>query len=255
MDGGEYFDFFRAGIRAALAPHEVVFSHRCDVCEQGGTPDIVMFSAFGSNHAKYEDVAKIMFVGEAWDWMKSLEALTTVHCLKNVSETQYFPFWVSSFGERRVHGPEDLIRNEKTDWDAILKSKKEFCAFMYSHQSEARDALFDLISQYKQVKGIGSWKHNDDSFEVDRGINNSTITYNDLAVEKYKTFKFAIAGENTVNFEGYITEKIVNVMLANTIPIYIGSPDIAGTLSIGSIELGRVGGQVPLAMLYRWKHQ
>ena len=258
MDGGEYFSFFRAGIQEAVAPREVVFSHKWstfahsllmrdaqgETDERARTPDIVMFSVFGSRHKAQSDAARIMFVGEAWDIKKEPDAITMVHCVKNVPETQYFPFWVSSFGERRCHRPEDLIKSEDADWGSILESKKNFCAFLYSHESEARDSLFDLISGYKRVQAIGKWKHNDDGFPFDRDVNNGTLTYNDLAVDKYKSFKFAIAGENNLTSPGYVTEKIVNVMLANTIPIYIGSPDIAGTqienISIGDV-VGRVG--------------
>lgn len=227
VDGGQYFQYHRSGIRAAMAPREVVFTQTCDECTREGSPDIISMSVFGGEYRKYETGAKVMFVGEPWSGIRNDEVATIVHCKKDEPGTKYFPFWVSSFGERRKNIPEDLIQRER-DWDEIYNSKTEFCAFMYSHESQARDDLFDLIStRYKQVKSIGAWKHNDNRFEVDRGINNEEITYNDLAVEKYKSFKFVIAAENNINLRGYITEKIVSAMFANAIPIYLGAPDIA----------------------------
>jgi len=50
-------------------------------------------------------------------------------------------------------------------------------------------------------------------------------TFMDAAVTQYSQYKFVIAGENAI-FPGYVTEKILNALLANTIPIYIGAPDI-----------------------------
>ena len=47
---------------------------------------------------------------------------------------------------------------------------------------------------------------------------------------KYKPYKFIIVGENVDNNGnfplGYISEKIVSAMLANCIPIYVGSSNI-----------------------------
>ena len=40
-----------------------------------------------------------------------------------------------------------------------------------------------------------------------------------------KDYKFTIAFENT-SFSGYTTEKLVHPMLANSIPIYWGNPDV-----------------------------
>ena len=50
-------------------------------------------------------------------------------------------------------------------------------------------------------------------------------TYLDAGVTDFARYKFAVAGENTL-IDGYLTEKIVTVLLAKAIPIYIGSPNV-----------------------------
>ena len=54
---------------------------------------------------------------------------------------------------------------------------------------------------------------------------NNEYTYNDLAVIKYTDYKFVLALENGIDF-GYLTEKLINPILANSIPIYAGPNDI-----------------------------
>ena len=51
-----------------------------------------------------------------------------------------------------------------------------------------------------------------------------------------------IAIENTVGLQGYITEKIINPMLAGAIPIYWGAPDVVQHFNEKSfININRLG--------------
>lgn len=56
-------------------------------------------------------------------------------------------------------------------------------------------------------------------------INNMNITYLDEAVEIYKKYKFVISIENKLDY-GYNTEKLINPIIAGSIPIYWGDPEI-----------------------------
>ena len=107
---------------------------------------------------------------------------------------------------------------------------------MYTHESQPRDRIFEILSLYKPVTVLGSWnpstRKKENLKNFDRKLYNNRETYFDTAVEKYKPYKFVIAGENTEGLSGYITEKIINAMLSGAIPIYIGAPDIKGNISI-----------------------
>jgi len=95
-----------------------------------------------------------------------------------------------------------------------LKKKTNFCSFVYSNYRGAseRHDIFRLLSEYKKVNAGGKFLNNigykvEDKFTFEKG------------------HKFSIAFENSSR-SGYVTEKIVNSFLAETIPIYWGDPNI-----------------------------
>ena len=123
----------------------------------------------------------------------------------------YFPQLFTSLWER------------KKDYSIIKDNKKEnFCAYMYSYDVEYRVELFNFISKYKKVDALG--KSCSTITDDDRYTYTDELTYNDIAIEKYSKYKFVLALENTI-CDGYITEKLINPILANSIPIYAGSKD------------------------------
>jgi GR25 family glycosyltransferase involved in LPS biosynthesis len=105
-----------------------------------------------------------------------------------------------------------------------IKNKKKFCAYMYSYDIPYRVELFHSISKYKKVDSLGK-SCNNDTKKYDRDTYNNDETYNDIAVNKYAEYKFVLALENSIK-NGYVTEKIINPILANSIPIYAGPEDI-----------------------------
>lgn len=95
---------------------------------------------------------------------------------------------------------------------------------MYSRPSPFRDAFFTALNARKHVDALGSVKHNVPA-TTDRKRYDGAATYMDTAVQKYKPYRFVICMENSSK-PGYVTEKIVNGMLAGCIPIYWGAPDV-----------------------------
>jgi len=125
----------------------------------------------------------------------------------------YYPFLLVSLWERRQ------------DYKSILhNSEEKFCAYMYNYDLEYRVNLFKLISTYKKVDALGKSQNN--VLEPnDRSTYNNNATYNDLGVQKYSKYKFVLALENGIT-AGYITEKLINPILAGSIPIYAGPSDV-----------------------------
>ena len=124
----------------------------------------------------------------------------------------YFPHLFQSLWERKLN------------YNITLNNtKEEFCAYMYSYDVPYRVEIFNEISKYKKVTSLGKSCNNVE--DTDRNTYNDEITYNDLAVQKYSRFKFVLALENGIE-KGYLTEKIINPILANSIPIYAGPNDI-----------------------------
>ncbi len=105
-----------------------------------------------------------------------------------------------------------------------IRKKTKFCAYMYSVDHKHRINIFNLITQYKKVDALGKSCKNVDIIDS-RNVLNESETYNDIAVEIYSGYKFVISMENTFA-PGYFSEKLLNPIIANSIPIYWGPPDV-----------------------------
>ena len=104
-----------------------------------------------------------------------------------------------------------------------------FCAYMYSISCEHMIRVYNLLNGYKPVASLGKCRP-DGSKEVQPSsmhVYNDTETYNDIAIDMYSNggFKFIIAMENSTA-PGYSTEKLINPIIANCIPIYWGDAGI-----------------------------
>jgi DNA-binding MltR family transcriptional regulator len=92
---------------------------------------------------------------------------------------------------------------------------------MYKMSYKHREDIFHAFSKKINVESLGK-SCNNVNIKFTRNVYNKDETYNDIAVEIYSKYKFVLAIENTIKNE-YYTEKLINPILANTIPIYYGS--------------------------------
>jgi hypothetical protein len=161
-----------------------------------------------------KDAINIMINGEKEDDnnITDIGILTTKK--QTFGHNIYFPHIFSSAWER--HNLNSTFGCNNT--------KEYFCAYMYSYDLEYRVKLFNEVSKYKKVDALGK-SCNNKNFKDTRSIYNETQTYNDIAVDKYSKYKFVLALENGIE-DGYITEKLLNPLLANSIPIYAGPADV-----------------------------
>ena len=150
------------------------------------------------------------------------------------------PYFITELMDR----PEDLVLPD-AQMSSIHKSKKKFCAFivknMYSHD---RVQFCMQLSKYKKVDCYGPVLNN---IKIPTSLVNKYLpddrvltekeaeycyhhgTYNLdrylLNQELLRDYKFVICFENTIAND-YVTEKLTNVMLANSIGIYKGAPNV-----------------------------
>lgn len=94
---------------------------------------------------------------------------------------------------------------------------------MYRVNYLHRVHIFNKFNSRMKVDSYGQSCNNMNN-EFTRHIYNENETYNDIAVKIYSEYKFVLAIENTIK-EGYFTEKLLNPILANSIPIYYGTSD------------------------------
>jgi len=119
----------------------------------------------------------------------------------------YYPYYLSPsiFGD-----PYDYLVNSISS-NIKIESDRLGCSAVYREGTTFRLMMLDRISDYVgHIDFGGKWNHNDD--RVGSYQEFDIINY-------YKNFKYNLAVENTF-FNKYITEKLVNPLLAGTVPIY-----------------------------------
>jgi len=95
--------------------------------------------------------------------------------------------------------------------------KRRFCLFISQNfLNKNKETLVNELAK------LGPVNHINDFAQVVR--NKSCYNSNDL-LKVFSFYKFIICCENS-NTQGYVTEKIFNVLLAGSIPVYNGAPDI-----------------------------
>lgn len=166
-------------------------------------PDLLIYSVFGRNHLRY-NCTKIFYSGE--------------NIGPNYNECDYSMChdWIDNTRHYRLplyllyDGYYDLL-NKKVD-DSLLERK--FCNFIVSNsESSIRNNFFNKLNNIKRVDSGGRYMNNIGGPVIDK-------------LKFQSNYKFSIAFENTSYRDsrlGYTTEKIMEPMKVNSIPIYWGN--------------------------------
>jgi len=170
-------------------------------------PDFLFFSVFGNQHQNYR-CKKIFYTGENvapplgyCDWSFSFDYLDDT---RNYRLPHYLLY----------DGYYELEREKIIDNNLV---NRKFCNFVASNGNcQERNQFVELLSNYKKVDCGGRWMNN--------------IGYAVTDKRKFQSeYKFSIAFENNAyrpQFPGYTTEKIMEPMTVNSVPIYWGNPEI-----------------------------
>src|SRR5579871_6161547 len=195
-------------------------------------PEVVFYSVFSPQFRPYADAREIhpvarapagkyvrVFVtGENFEPdMAHCEFAMTFSSLVDHPNHLRLPLWVYE-GRGWGYRPDGLVKRANVDSEKIAGTKTGFCNFVYLHEVPYRDAIFRLFNAYKHVDAAGRCQNN---------MNGWTVPYapNRVAgkVEFFRRYKFTLAIENTI-WPGYMTEKLVDPMFADSVPIYVGDP-------------------------------
>jgi len=169
-------------------------------------PDYLFYSFFGYEHLKYKDCIKIYYTGE-----------------NDVPDFNFCDYAIGfhhiSFEDRYLRYPLYLLypgysklkeKNITTDL-----SERKFCNFIYSnskYSTPLREYFFLKLSEYKKVDSGGKFRNN-----IGKPV--------DDKIDFIKKYKFTIAFENS-SLSGYTTEKLMEPMVVNSLPIYWGNPTV-----------------------------
>lgn len=195
-----------------------IFQRKYKVIEDEINPDILFYSCFGDKHLEYNNCKKIFYTGEnvTPDFNTCDYAISTVK-IKYSDKCIWIPeaHWASR----------SMEENYKDIDERKLLSRRKFCSFIYNNESTGHGAKLRKIfckqlMQYKEIDCPGKVLHNMDSNLLSNRMDpenwhNSKILF-------ISNYKFNIAFENS-EAPGYITEKLVDCYMANTVPIYWGS--------------------------------
>lgn len=167
-------------------------------------PEVLFFSCYGNNHMRYENCVKVFYTGE--------------NITPNFSWCDYaIGFDYLDFGDRYLRIPQYAIQPnfsnlyQEREYNVDLFNRK-FCNFVYSNNEAIplRNIFFQELCKYKQVDSGG------------RVMNNIGGLVDDK-LEFISKYKFTIAFENSA-YPGYTTEKLVEPMISQSLPIYFGNP-------------------------------
>lgn len=185
--------------------------------ELSENPDYLFYHESTYDHLKY-DCIKIFYTGENISPNFNLCDYAIGFDYINFEDIYYrLPLYLIkvfySDDEIKIAGSDYLGKQVLFTKEDLVR-KTEFCSFVYSNYraEEQRKIIFDKLSEYKQVNAGGAYLNN---------IGGRTS--NKLEFEL--RHKFSIAFENSSR-SGYTTEKIVSSLVAKTIPIYWGNPNI-----------------------------
>jgi len=104
----------------------------------------------------------------------------------------------------------------------VIETKTRFCNFVYSNRVPFREKFFAELSKYKRVDAPGISMNNMAGIDSGNGNSGDRWQRKRAFISRYK---FTIAFENS-SYPGYHTEKLLDPMIAGSLPIYWGNPSI-----------------------------
>ena len=176
--------------------------------EISNNPDVLFYSVFGNQHQNYR-CKKVFYTGENvapplgyCDYSFSFDYLDD-------SRNYRLPHYLLYDGYYELARPKVIEES---------MANRKFCNFVASNGNcQERNQFVQLLSQYKKVDCGGRWMNN--------------IGYAVTDKRKFQSeYKFSISFENNAyrpQFPGYTTEKIMEPMTVNSMPIYWGNPEIS----------------------------
>ena len=198
-----FTDFWHPNTERAIRNDNPIYrllSKRFDL-QLSDHPDFLLYSCFGRKYLKYR-CTRIFYTGEnirpdfrQCDFAFSFDYPITA---KNYRLPLYKLY--EHFDEVKKKG------QQLPD-----PGSQRFCNFVVSNRkAKERIEFFRLLQKYKKVDSAGSV------------LNNMGGRIGDK-MDFLRRYKFTIAFENS-SYPGYTTEKILDALIANTVPIYWGNP-------------------------------
>lgn len=188
-------------------------------------PDFLIASPLGQPYTYLDyDCVRIFFTGEPvvpdfnlFDYAIGFDRISFPD---RVTKGRYYRFPLCFFRKEDIDGADmDGLTYEQAK--EVLSKKKYFCNFLYGHKSPLgeREMIFEEIQKYKRVDSAGTFLNNMPDGTVIPYKFNTKIGF-------LRDYKFTIACES-ISYPGFITEKIIDPLFANSVPVYYGDPFVS----------------------------
>jgi len=134
---------------------------------------------------------------------------------------------LGNYGDRYVRLHPALRESKTLEFPGFVEQKsmneRAFCDFIYSNSRAHpfRDAFFRALDDSRRVSSLGPHLFNGAGMPGSGQVGN----WEKEKIKLQSNFKFSIAIENAF-YSGYTTEKLLTSILAGSIPIYWGNPDV-----------------------------
>lgn len=172
-------------------------------------PDYLIYSWNGNKHYRYKNAIKIYFTGE--------------NDVPDFNECDYaIGFQPIRFNDRYLRMPLYVLydcfpklSNPKQEISDAELLNRDFCSFVVSNAKGAdpmREYFFMELSKYKRIDSGGKYLNNIGGPVKDK-------------YEFIRKYKFNLAFENSLA-PGYTTEKLLEPLTENTVPVYWGNPEV-----------------------------
>jgi hypothetical protein len=220
---GFFPDIFAAFFPQVAAKYELV---------PAPDPQIIFFSVFAPGFVPYVDqrrpspflayprgnYVRVFITGENVEPdMTGCDLAITFSALTAHPNHLWLPLWVYE-NNATFFRPDLLIRPSDTDWDEVTARKTRFCNFVYTNEMPFRNKVFTTLNAYRKIDAAGKSQNNMGGWQVPLRPSRMQAKLAFL-----KDYKFTLAVENAI-WPGYMTEKLVDPMYVNSIPIYLGDP-------------------------------
>ena len=200
---------------------EIIQTYWPDARRDEKNPDICIYLPFGDDHVQYPNATKIAYSLEVnWPDLNYADYAMGFTYLDYPSRYMRLPYYAL------IDGYEDVRTDPAKSYlglsDAQLLDRK-FCNFIYSnrHDMPLRDRFFKRLSEYKRVDSGGRHLNN-----IGGPVGNKLMWL--------RNYKFTIAIENCAS-DGYVTEKMIDPMIAGSMPIYHGNPTVDRDFNMDSV--------------------
>jgi hypothetical protein len=196
---------------------------------KGEIPDYLFFSVFGPDGVLFSDHTNAVHLSERYaecikifvceenirpPWHECDYAITSDRLREPDCRHLRLPIYARHLKHCEDHTGKTLIKPANSDLRVVLARKTRFCNFVYSNaKAKERILFFEMLSKYKRVDSGGSLMNNMGGIRV----SDKTRFLED--------YKFTIAFENSRQL-GYVSEKLVEPMVAGSLPVYWGCREV-----------------------------